>query len=160
MREYYPEHQFFKAEKVIEKVLKQNNLSEVLYYTKILKHWEVIIGKPLAKKAVPMKLKKKVLTIGVIDSAYSHHLRFYEPNILELIASPEICGDGAVKKIVFRITRKKANSDNPPMPLLLTGKQNPLNKADSLRAEETSLQIKDQRLKKIFSRYMAKTISK
>ncbi len=160
MQEYFPEHQFFKAEKVIEKVLKQNNLQEVLYYTKILKHWEVIIGKPLSKKAVPMKLQKKVLYIGVIDSAYSHHLRFYEPNIIELIASPEICGDGAVKKIVFRTTRKKVNPENLPTPVLQPDNQNTLSVADNLRAEETSLQIKDQRLKKIFSRYMAKTISK
>ena len=160
MQEYFPEHQFFKAEKVIEKVLKQNNLQEVLYYTKILKHWEVIVGKPLSKKAVPMKLQKKVLYIGVIDSAYSHHLRFYEPNIIELIASPEICGDGAVKKIVFRIRRKKAKTENLPMPLLEPNNQNTLSEADNMRAEETSLQIKDQRLKKIFSRYMAKTISK
>ncbi|MBT3225727.1 MAG: DUF721 domain-containing protein [Deltaproteobacteria bacterium] len=160
MQEYYPEHRFFKAEKVIEKVLKQNNLQEVLYYTKILKHWELIIGKPLSKKAVPLKLQKKVLFIGVVDSAYSHHLRFYEPNILELIASPEICGDGAVKKIVFRTTRKRTAQNNPSAPHLKTGAQNTLSKADSVRAEKTSLQIKDQRLKKIFSRYMAKTISK
>ncbi len=82
MLEDYPKHRFFKAEKVIEKVLKQNNLHEMIFFTKIRKHWEVIVGKPLAKKAVPIKLKRQVLTIGVKDSAYSHHLRYFAPNII------------------------------------------------------------------------------
>ncbi|NQU64138.1 MAG: DUF721 domain-containing protein [SAR324 cluster bacterium] len=160
MSESYPKHRFFKAEKIIEKVLKQNNLQEVLYYTKILKHWEVIIGKPLAKKAVPLKLQKQVLFIGVIDSAYSHHLRYYEHNIIELIASPEICGEGAVKKITFRTTRKRTDRDHLSEPPTEIENQKPISEANTTRAKETALKINDKRLKNVFAHYMAKIISK
>lgn len=160
MSDAYPEHRFFKVEKIIEKVLKQNNLQEVLYFTKIFKYWDVIVGKPLSKKAYPLKLKNRTLFVGVEDSAYSHHLRFYEANIIELIASPEICGDGAVKKIVFRTVPKRVVQSESLEPMGAAEATAVLSDLDKARAEETSLKIKDQRLQKTFSRYMAKIISK
>lgn len=156
----FPDHQFVKVEKVIEKVLKQNNLQELLYFSKILKHWELIVGTPLSKKAIPLKLSRRVLLVGVADPAYSHHLRFFEPNILELIASPEICGEGAVKKVVFKTVQQSAfvsrhsNQDVTEKPLKL------ISEADKAQIVETARKISDQQLQKVFSRYMGKIVSK
>ncbi len=160
MQDDFPDHTFFKVEKVIEKVLKQNNLEEVLYFSRILNHWEVIVGEPLSKKALPLKLVKRSLYVGVVDSAYSHHLRFFESNILELIASPEICGEGAVRKIIFRIIQKKTVDYQEPEQALPATVQKVLSEPDRERVNETALQIRDNRLQKIFSRYMGKIVSK
>lgn len=160
MQDDFPGHRFFKVEKVVEKVLKENRLEEVLYFTRILNHWDVIVGNPLSKRAVPLKLVKRVLYVGVVDSAYSHHLRFFEANILELIASPEICGEGAVRKIVFRTVRRKIS--NRPIPEHPATPENSrsLSKAEKSRVEGTARHIKDTYLKKMFTRYMGKVVSK
>ncbi len=160
MQDDYPKHSFFKVEKVIEKVLKQNNLQDVLYFSRILKHWDVIVGSPLSKKTSPIKLENRVLFIGVADSAYSHTLHFYVPKIIELIASPEICGEGVVKKITFRTVSKPKISNSKQEPLPPAVNQHMLSEPDQTRVEETSLRIKDERLQKQFSRYMGKVISK
>ena len=156
----FPDHRFFKVEKVIENVLKQNNLQDVLYFSRILNNWKVIIGEPLSKKAFPLKLEKKVLFIGVEDSAYSHHLKYFETNILELIASPEICGDGAVRKVRFRTVEIKNKATSVPVaqPSRKTGQ--PVNESDRARVDETATQITDRRLQKMFARYMGKIVSK
>lgn len=160
MADNFPKHRFFKVENVIEEVLKQNDLQEVLYYSKILNHWEVIVGKPLSKKAVPLKLAKKILHVGVADSAYSHHLRFYESSILELIASPEICGEGAVRKIVFKTTRKRTETQPVQKSEAAPKKGKTLSEQEKARVDETASRIGDKRLQKVFSRYMGKIVTK
>lgn len=92
-----------KVERVVEKVLVENQHQDLLYFTRIYRYWSVIVGEQLAKKTAPEKLVKGVLTVLVEDSAYSHQLRYFERNMLDLIASPEICGDNVVRKIAFRV---------------------------------------------------------
>lgn len=156
----FPDLQFFKVEKVIEKVLKENHLQEVYYFTRIVTHWPVIVGEPLARKAVPLKLERYVLQIGVVDSAYSHHLRFYENRILDLIASPEICGENAVRKILFRTIAPDSGPATHPQTTTTPSKHRPMSSAEESRVSKTSGQISDQQLKSFFSRYMGKLISR
>jgi len=156
----FPNHRFFKVEKVIEKVLKQNDLQDLLYFSKITNHWEVIVGTPLSKKAVPLKLVRRVLHVGVADAAYSHHLRFFEPNILALIASPEICGEGVVRKVIFKTVQMQARVKRAHESETITKPQNVLCEDDKVRVEKTAKQISDNHLQTAFSRCMGKIISK
>ncbi len=153
------DNQFTKLEKAVENVLVENKLQSVLYFTKIYKHWEIIVGKPLARKTSPEKLVKKTLIVRVEDAAYSHHLKYFEKNILDLIASPEICGEGVVRKVVFKVKEKsivKQNQASQPKP----EKPAPV-KTKSIKEEasQTAEIIKDKRLKASFSRFMSNNIS-
>ncbi|MCP4757610.1 MAG: DUF721 domain-containing protein [Proteobacteria bacterium] len=159
MEDNFPEKQLVKVEKIVEKVLIENRQQDVLYFSKIYKHWEVIVGAPLAQKTAPMKLEKKTLFITVEDAAYSHHLRYFEQNMVDLIASPEICGEGAVKRIVFRVGSttpldRKIVSDDPD-----ARKPVRIDPQAQLQSQKVSGQIRDRNLQKLFARFMSKTVS-
>ncbi len=159
MNESEFEKEFSKLEKAVENVLVENKLEAVLYFTKIYKHWDIIVGESLALKTVPSKLINKTLYVTVEDAAYSHHLTYFEKNILDLIASPEICGDGIVKKIIFRVGsksvlkfRKKQGKNPVDAPFSVDYQQYE-------EAQKTSEQITDRKIKSAFARYMSKSIS-
>ena len=90
-------------ENAIETLLQKNQQQDLLHFTKIRKFWNLIVGEQLFDKIKPQKLEKKTLYIVVEDAAYAHHLKYFEKSILDLIASPEICGESVVKKITFRV---------------------------------------------------------
>lgn len=149
-----------KLEKSVEKVLVENNLEAVLYFRKIYKHWKIIVGESLARKTVPQKLEKKTLVVAVEDAAYSHHLQYFEGNILELIASPEICGKGIVQKIQFRVSSKSILND-PTREVSDTEAIAPPISDEILEQAKTVAQgITDKKLKSAFERYMSKALDK
>ena len=159
MNDFLEGHDFVKVEKTVEEVLTENNLQSVLYFSKIQKHWEIIVGEPLAAKTSPVQLIKKKLIVHVVDAAYSHHLKFFEKNIIDLIASPEICGEGVVNKVIFKVGKplKKAldqksatASDDPKQ----------LHPALDEVAVETAESIEDKKLKASFTRLMSSRINK
>ncbi len=75
MNEQFPESRFSKLDKAVENALVENKLQAVLYFRKIFKHWDIIVGESLALKTVPSKLVRKVLYVTVEDAAYSHHMK-------------------------------------------------------------------------------------
>jgi hypothetical protein len=149
---------FIKAEKVIENVLIQNNKQRILYFSKIRKYWDVIVGEPLSKKTAPGKLVKKTLHVMVMDSAYSHQLRFFEKRILELIDSPEICGESVVKKIVFKVDPDFLTQDKHPKAKQEERPQPPIPPEIFERSEKAESRIRDTTLRNAFGRFMAKTL--
>jgi len=160
MNNTFLEKRFVKVEKIVKKVLIDNNCQDVYFFSRIYKHWDVIVGESLSGKTLPQKIEKKVLHIMVEDAAYSHHLRYYEKNIIDLISSPEICGEGVIKKIVFRVSPdsildkpKYKEVTQPPR----TGK---ISESAKKLSDKSSEVIKDKRLKRLFSRLMSKTLSK
>ncbi|MBU2514152.1 DUF721 domain-containing protein [bacterium] len=151
-------NQFTKLEKAVENVLVENKLQSVLYFTKIHKYWEVIVGKPLAGKTSPAKLVKKTLIVMVEDAAYSHHLKYFEKNIIDLIASPEICGEGIVRKVVFKV-KEKSLIKQKQVAQPESKEQVPIKiKPIKNEAAQTAEIIKDKRLKASFSRFMSSNI--
>lgn len=145
-----------KLEDAVEDVLVENNLQAVLYFSKIQKNWSVLVGEPLAVKTSPQKLEKKTLIVAVEDAAYSHHLKYYEQQLLDLIASPEICGEGAVKRVRFRV--------GEPSPMASAELEKATAKPEfdrskpvdlSETARDTSECIEDRKLKNSFARYMS-----
>lgn len=149
-----------KLDAVLKKHLIDNGLGELVDFSKIFQHWEVIIGTPLAGKTKPIKLEKKVLYILVEDAAYAHHMRYFEKNILDLISSPEICGDSVVRKIRYRVGALKESRIDMTIPEIQRKKVIETDPAASNQAQWVSRQIGDEKLKKRFSRFMAKSTSK
>lgn len=148
-----------KLEHSVEEVLTENQLQAVLHFSKIYKNWEVIVGKPLTTKTSPAKLDKKTLIVNVVDAAYSHHLKYYEKSILELIASPEICGEGIVKKVVFKVGKAlRWNSLNQDVQESDENTKRKRDQKPDERAESTAVKIADKGLRSAFSRYMSKNL--
>ena len=149
-----------KVEKILEKVLRDQGRQAILHYAKINRHWEVIIGSSLAKKTAPLKLVRRTLTILVEDAAYAHHLKYFEKTILDLIASPEICGEGAVTKVIFRVGTKSIMEEHTEQ---VESNQSQIKKEVPkilAAARETASNINDQRLEKAFARCMSKIMTK
>lgn len=149
-----------KANRLIEKVLTDNHLQDVIFFNQILRNWEIIVGKPLATKTSPGKLQYKTLSVWVEDAAYAQHLKYFEGKILDLISSPEICGENRVLKIKFRVGEIKSPQAEKKVPdsqqLIQKSIPQPIQK----QAEECAENIQDQELKTSFARMMAKILSK
>jgi hypothetical protein len=159
MKNYTEDHEFVKLEKAVEEVLVENNLQAVLYFSKIHKHWEIIVGKPLAQKTFPVQLQSKKLVVMVEDAAYSHHLKYFERQILDLIASPEICGEGVVKSVEFRVGKQSKHQGLQPKqtePAEVEGKITEIKQ----EALDTAESIADRKLKASFVRLMSRRFFK
>ncbi len=135
----------------------QENL---VHYLRINNNWKVIIGDGLFQKTFPKKLTKGKLTILVEDAAYAYHLRYFRKRILDLIASPEICGENIVWDIEFFVgplpTWKSISTKTPPktkVPILRK-------KRTDYRSQKTSSKIKNSNLRNSFSRFMFRVSSK
>ena len=145
-----------KLHEAVEEVLVENNLQTILYFSKIQKHWDILVGKPLAAKTSPNRLVHKTLYVIVEDAAYSHHLAYFEKNIIDLISSPEICGEGAVDKIRFRVGKRPQMKENK-------SSQNSDSKIKTVRsknkigekARQAAENINDTKLKNAFARFMS-----
>lgn len=147
-----------KLERTVEKVLKDNDLQSVLFFSKIQKHWEIIVGKPLAAKTAPVKLHEKTLIVEVEDAAYSHHLKYYESNIIDLIASPEICGEGIVKKVVYQVGKSAKKQMEESISKTETESLS-IDAAIQQSAEQQGESIQDRKLKNVFVRLMSRRVS-
>jgi len=87
----------------LKKAVKSEHLTDLQNFNVIRRYWKVIIGDSLAEKTAPFKLEKKTLFILVKDASYRHHLDYFVEDILDLIASEAILGEGKVLKIQFRV---------------------------------------------------------
>ena len=149
-----------KANQLIEKVLTDNHLHDVVFFNQILHNWEIIVGKPLAAKTSPGKLEYKTLSVWVEDAAYAQHLKYFEGKILDLISSPEICGENRVLKIVFRVGEFKLPKIEKNYSDTQQTIKNDIPQPIQKQADECAENIQDKELKASFAKLMAKTLSK
>lgn len=151
---------FFKTEAVIEAALRENNLHDLIHFSKIYKYWDLIVGDSLADKTLPIKLDRGVLWVKVEDAAYAHNLRFYVPTMLDLMASVEICGEGVVRSIRFRVGALHTIWKKAQKPKVEEKKKIVVNKEKKQQSDACSSVIQDRRLKTVFSKLMSKHISR
>ncbi len=148
----------FQSKDVIARVLTDNNLGDILHLSRLIHNWEVIIGGPLAKKTKPKTLHYKELVIQVTEPAYAQHLKYYIPQILEIIATKDVCGEGVVSRIRFE-TGQFSPLPEPTPPVEPTPVKRGITKDQALKeAEEKTVQIKDTRLQRALSRAMAQSL--
>ena len=143
------------ADQVVAKVLVNNDLEDLLHFSKIRGNWAEIVGEPLAKKTRPLKLEKGTLFVLTGDAAYRQHLSYYIQTLLDLIASEAICGPGVVRRIRFEVgeftpMESPAPKAEPPPKRGLP----PKDEAQET-AESTAKKIQDPRIKKAFAKLMA-----
>ena len=101
----------FSLSTALKKAVESDRLTEFHYFSIIKKYWEVIIGDSLATRTAPAKLVNKTLYVLVEDAAYSQHLRYFTEQLIELIASPAILGEGKVLKVRFRVRSQKKEAE-------------------------------------------------
>lgn len=156
----FKEIDIHKAKPLIEKVLTDSQLEDVIFFNQIVRNWEIIVGKPLAGKTSPNKLQYKTLFVLVEDAAYAQHLKYFEEKILELISSPEICGENRVRKIIFRVGEVKPIKMPKKEPKKTLRTKINIPTSFQKKADECAENIHDQDLKSSFARLMAKTLNR
>ena len=141
-------------EQVIEKIFVKSQLTDVLLFNRIVEHWEVIVGESLVKVTKPLTMTNKCLFIGVHDASYAQHLLYFQDPMLSLLASPHICGENKVTKIVFRVVSfpRVSNSQQQKEDKKET-------ETDSLQeniplVKEVAYTIQDYQIRTTFSRFM------
>lgn len=137
----------------LEKALKDRHLEDLLFYSKILQHWNVIVQEPLSSRTAPYKLEKHTLHVHVEDAAYSYHLKHYEKQILDYIRA--VIQSRQVQKIRFSVG--PLNKTTAPSPQINDSK-NPETQATPItkETENTSRLIQNERTRIRFSRWMNK----
>jgi len=152
------EKQLTSIDQALRDSFKENGHPEFYHFRRIVKYWEVIMDK-LSEKTAPSSLRKKVLYITVSDSAYTDTLSYYVDELINLISSEAICGEGAVRKIIFRTGELPTTFIVPPE-IGKNAKKLPTERKETILPEviQESNHIQDEELRDIFSRYMNKTI--
>lgn len=133
----------------LKKAVNSKHLTDLQNFNIIRRYWKVIIGNSLAEKTAPFKLEKKTLFILVKDASYRHHLDYFVEDILDLIASEAILGEGKVTKIIFRVgEQQKApeirNDHKYPL--------NPLKREEEKKVSEGIKEYQRRRIKGIIRR--------
>ncbi len=108
----------------------------------------------MAEVITPFKLSQKTLFVLVADAAYSENFSYYIENLIALIASEPICGEGKVTKVRFRVGEKPEIQEEPPETAEL--KVRKLDSEASEAIEKTAANIQDEELREIFIKYMTK----
>lgn len=124
-------------------LLKNRHLVAGMRRVMVMTLWEQVVGEMLAQKSWPEKMDEGALTIGVINHAWAEELHLHKTEILSRYR--QLLGRGAVKEIVFHVTRRKPRehgedqsevvvlhpapdetlSAAPPPPTVLAGITNP-----------------------------------
>ncbi|MCX7858113.1 MAG: DUF721 domain-containing protein [Deltaproteobacteria bacterium] len=76
---------FTPLSEVLISILKKRKLCDEVEVLKVFSRWEEIVGERLAEHAQPLRIKKKVLYIGVKDPTYLCHMEFMKGTILEKV---------------------------------------------------------------------------
>jgi len=137
----------------LKKAVNSQRLTSLQNFNIIRRYWKVIIGDALEDKTAPLKLENKTLFILVKDAAYRHHLDYFTDDIIELIASEAILGEGKVTRIQFRVGEQEKEPE-----IKTEQKQHlkPLKSEEEKKVTEISDNIKDDDLRGVFAKWMAK----
>jgi len=137
----------------LKTAVKSERLTALQHFSIIRQYWKIIIGAPLENKTAPLKLENKTLFILVKDASYHHHLEYFIQEMLDLMASEAILGEGKVTKIVFRV------GEQLKAPEIRNGHKHhlrPLESEEEKKVSEVSKNIKDDELRASFAGWMAK----
>ncbi len=88
---------------VLDKTLKNYRPKSDMEMVTIWDHWEVAVGKEVAKNAKPSVFKDGILIVNVSSSVWIQHLKFLETNIISNIN--QLVKKKLVKKIKFKIAK-------------------------------------------------------
>lgn len=99
-----------KLDKIIEHVLRQNQMWQQYRQNSILESWEEVVGKEIAAVSNPRQINKGVLQVSVKNSTWAYHLTLLQPQLIERLNRH--AGSRVVKEIFFRIGDLKLQGHN------------------------------------------------
>jgi len=139
----------------LKTAIQSPKLTQVNHFLTIQKYWEIIMGsKHMAEAVTPLKLSKRTLFLLVADAAYSDTLSYYVPDLMALIASEAICGEGIVEKVRFRVGDIPEAPEETPKTVEI--KVRKLDSETSDKIKQAASKIEDEELRNIFTKYMTK----
>jgi predicted nucleic acid-binding Zn ribbon protein len=88
--------------------LRRAGLGRVVLMSRLLRHWEEIIGPQLAAVAQPEAVRSRVLFVTVTDDIWLQQLMFYQSQLLQNIRN--VLGEVSITRLHFSL----ASSLSPP----------------------------------------------
>ncbi len=90
---------FQDIQKVLNKLLKSYNIEKEVKKEQLFENWEIIIGKNLSEKCIPMKIEDNILFLKAKNSVWGNELNLRQKDLLTLIH--EKTGNKIIKKLRF-----------------------------------------------------------
>ena len=108
----YPRHrtELQPLASILGQTLHRAGLGRVVLLSRIMQHWEDIVGPQLAAVAQPASVRSHVLFITVADAIWLQQLMFYQSQLLHNLR--QALGDVSISRLHFSV----AESSPAPMP--------------------------------------------
>lgn len=136
---------------VLQKTLKNLNISRDFTDQNILNAWNKAVGPQISAQTHPDRLKKNTLFVKVSNSIWMHQLQFMKSDIID--KTNRILGKEIIKNIYFSVGMLPKNKENFIFP-----EQYSLNERDSKMIGESVASVSDKELSDILKRVMTKEI--
>lgn len=81
----------------LEELVRRAGWDERLAIVAVTRRWEEIAGPELARRSQPVRLRRRVLTLRVVDQTWATQLRYMLAHLTGRCA--ELLGDGVVERI-------------------------------------------------------------
>ncbi len=137
---------------ILSNSLRRANLGRIVKESDLIKNWPQIVGPAVAKKASPLSLKGKVLTVEVADATWRYQLSLMKLRLKEQIN--QAMGEEIVQDLFFIYG---------PAPLKTQegrsiSKVHPLSRSQKESVSEAVRQTSDLELKEILSSLLEKSL--
>ena len=136
---------------VLQKTLKNLNISRDFTDQNILNAWNKAVGPQISAQTHPDRLRKNTLFVKVSNSIWMHQLQFMKFDIID--KTNKILGKEMIKNIYFSVGMIPKNEGNFIFP-----DEYSLNERDSKMIRESAASISDKELSDILKRVMTKEI--
>ncbi len=89
-----------KLQDVLKESLKEFNIDDKIKQVRLIKSWEDIVGKTIAKYTIGLYIKKKILFVKLSSSVVRNELFMIKDGLLQKLN--ETAGEKLVDDIVFK----------------------------------------------------------
>ena len=91
---------------VLGPITKEIGFDSNIFFEKIKKNWEKIVGCANAKNTKPLALKDGILTISVSSPVWMTQTRFYKSSFIDKINQYKIQHSIKIHEILFKLERQ------------------------------------------------------
>ena len=127
-------------------------LREPLVASKLQRHWRVLVGQEMARRAQPISFTDGILQIAVDNSPWLQELSLREAELLHRIEST--VGPGMIRGLRFVL--QACDTEATPQEVLRTAGRAPLTPAEQAKVKEAVSDLHDQALATALNRFLTK----
>ena len=134
---------------VVTQALHQVGLGRIALLAQIVRHWEEIVGPPIAAVAYPEGVRARVLFVTVTDAIWLQQLTFCQTQLLQKLR--QVLGDVPIRRLHFTLVA----SPRPSLPRgaeAVTPPSQPLTAEEELQVAESTAGIADAELREVVQR--------